>query len=71
MKWKMGFDAERNIGKIQDAVEKVKKLTGRELFMKDNSMNESDLKFLEEDGEIVKINESLFENLENLNVHEE
>lgn len=71
MKWKMEFDAERNAGKTVDTAEKVKKLTGRELFMKDNSMNESDLKFLEEDGEIVKINESLFENLENLDVNEE
>lgn len=34
--------------------DKSKKLTGRELFMTDNSLNESDLKFLEEGKFIFK-----------------
>ncbi len=66
--WKLTFDAERNAVKGVDAVEKTKKSTGRELFMKDVSLNESDLKFLEEDGELVKVDESLFQNLENLDI---
>lgn len=70
LKWKMSFDADRMALKSQEAVEKTKKLTGRELFMKDNSLNESDLKFLEEDGELVKVNETLFQNLENLEIEE-
>lgn len=68
LKWKLNFDAERNISKTQEITEKSKKLTGRELFMKDISLNESDLKFLEEDGEMVKVNESLFQNIENLDI---
>jgi len=36
--------------------EKNKKLTGRELFMTDKSLNESDLKFLEEGWFIFKNN---------------
>lgn len=35
--------------------EKNKKLTGRELFMTDKSLNESDLKFLEEGKYILNI----------------
>lgn len=70
MKWKASFDSERLIVKSQEAVEKSKKLTGKELFMKDISLNESDLKFLEEDGEVVKVNETLFQNLENLDIEQ-
>lgn len=46
-----------------------KKLTGRELFMRDTTLNESDLKFLLAAGdsvENVKIDESLFQNLDDL-----
>lgn len=68
IKWKTNFDAERNIFKGNEVIEKAKKLTGRELFMKDNTLNESDLKFLEEDGEMVKVNESLFQDLDNLEI---
>ena len=49
MKWKLAFDEEfvskRKARKIDAA---SKKLTGRELFLQDKTMNESDLKFLEE-----------------------
>lgn len=39
-----------NIKKVLE--EKNKKLTGRELFLSDNTLNESDLKFLEVEGNI-------------------
>ena len=45
------------------------KLTGKELFLRDNTLNESDLKFLLEAGdtiENVKIDEALFQNLDDL-----
>jgi len=40
--------------KKRNEEEKNKKLTGRELFMTDKSLNESDLKFLEEGLFILK-----------------
>lgn len=68
LSWKQSFDAEHNIFKVCEVSEKSKKLTGRELFMKDNTLNESDLKFLEEDGEVVKVNETLFQELDSLEI---
>ena len=52
MEWKKGFDAEI-AKKRQKETEKQKemignKLTGRELFLRDNTLNESDLQFVEE-----------------------
>ena len=47
-----------NIKKEKD--EKNKKLTGRELFMQDKSLNESDLKFLEEGKVYVEFKEFFF-----------
>lgn len=47
----------------------VKKLTGRELFTRDTTLNDSDIKFLMEAGdsvESVKIDESLFQNIDDL-----
>jgi len=40
--------------KKRNEEEKNKKLTGRELFMTDKSLNQSDLKFLEEGWFILK-----------------
>ncbi|KAL1117543.1 hypothetical protein AAG570_003859 [Ranatra chinensis] len=51
LNWKRAFDLEMGQGVRHDKDDKVKKLTGRELFMQDKSLNESDLKFLEE-GEL-------------------
>lgn len=45
------------------------KLTGRELFMRDTALNDSDLKFLADSGDTVasvKIDEALFQNMEDL-----
>ncbi|XP_062535993.1 RWD domain-containing protein 1 [Armigeres subalbatus] len=70
MVWKTGF--ERDMG-ITERKEKIlgetRKLTGKELFLLDNTLNESDLKFLMDAGEpieSVRIDESLFQNIEDL-----
>ena len=45
--WKMKFDAKRlPVSERERDDEKTRKLTGRELFMKDATLNESDLTFL-------------------------
>ncbi|KAK5649823.1 hypothetical protein RI129_000852 [Pyrocoelia pectoralis] len=68
--WKNKFEEDLGIKKKREAIEKDgRKLTGRELFMTDNTLNESDLKFL--DGEEVKVDESLFQDLEDLDIDDE
>lgn len=69
MKWKVQFEEETGIAQKRAKVNDGKKLTGRELFMRDKTLNDSDLKFLMEAGdsvENVKIDESLFQNLDDL-----
>lgn len=59
--------------KKEKASQEAKKLTGKELFLRDTTLNESDLKFLLEAGESlenVKIDESLFQNLGDLELDE-
>lgn len=49
--WRKQFEADLGIPAKREREAKDKnKLTGRELFMRDTTLNESDLKFLE-DGE--------------------
>ncbi|KAF5285397.1 hypothetical protein FQA39_LY16651 [Lamprigera yunnana] len=68
--WKNKFETDVGIRKKRETVEKdSKKLTGRELFMTDNTLNESDLKFL--DGEEVKVDESLFQDLDDLDIDDD
>lgn len=71
LRWKAEFDAEITALKKPEREDKDKKLTGRELFMVDKSMIESDLKFLEEGGEVVRVDESLFQDLEDLGLDDE
>lgn len=68
MKWKLQFDEEMTqLKKKKLAMEKSGKLTGRELFEKDQTLNESDLKFIEDDRDIsyddagVKVDTALFD----------
>ncbi|CAG9833686.1 unnamed protein product [Diabrotica balteata] len=71
MKWKKLFEDELGITKKRELLEKEgKKLTGRELFMTDNTLNESDLKFLDE-GDAVKVDESLFQDLDDLDIDDD
>lgn len=63
MAWKESFDAEllalRKAAGETDV--KEKKLTGRELFLSDVTLAESDLKFLADQGETIRVDESLFQ----------
>lgn len=48
MAWKINFEEDMDIRKQRESVDKEgRKLTGRELFMTDKTLNESDLKFLD------------------------
>lgn len=69
LKWRNEFERDIGVAERREKQSNNKKLTGRELFMRDNTLNDSDLKFLEAAGESiqkVKIDESLFQNLEDL-----
>jgi hypothetical protein len=50
--WKARFDIEFGAKKMQERDKETRKLTGRELFLTDKTLNESDLKFLE-DGKFL------------------
>ncbi|KAK8388892.1 hypothetical protein O3P69_020682 [Scylla paramamosain] len=71
--WKAKFDKEilalRSEKERED--EKNKKFTGRELFQKDNTLNESDLTFLGEGEGEVAVDESLFQDLDDLELEDE
>ena len=67
LSWKAAFDKEMAALKKSEREDAGKKLTGRELFLTDKSLIESDLKFLEESGgEAVRVDESLFQDLDDL-----
>lgn len=69
--WKEKFDEEMGHTKKREIAEKEgKKLTGRELFMTDKTLDQSDLKFLD-DGDAVKVDESLFQNLDDLDLEDD
>merc|ERR1719244_2495378 len=66
--WKAEFDREMREKKgkeLEKQEKKSKKKTGRELFLTDTTLNDSDVKFLAEtgDSEAVTVDESLFEDL--------
>jgi len=76
--WKAEFDAEMFAKKSVEAQakkekEKVKK-SGRELFMFDTTLIQSDVKFLAEAGDVaadVTVDESLFEDMDDLDLDED
>jgi hypothetical protein len=73
--WKAAFDAEMLALKKQQMLKEEasgpKKLTGRELFEKDITLIESDMKFLQDGEDDVKVDESLFEDLDDLQIDDE
>lgn len=73
MAWKANYDAETGKSALKKAKESVKKLTGRQLFERDATLANSDLAFIK-DGEAVEgvnIDETLFQELEDLNLDDE
>lgn len=70
MQWKAKFELDMGITERKEKIlGETRKLTGKELFLQDNTLNESDLKFLIDAGEPienVRIDESLFQNIEDL-----
>ncbi|XP_011875747.1 PREDICTED: RWD domain-containing protein 1 [Vollenhovia emeryi] len=71
LSWKEKFDEEMGYTKRRELAEREgKKLTGRELFMTDKTLDQSDLKFLD-DGDAVKVDESLFQNLDDLDLDDD
>lgn len=71
LKWKTDFDFEFGITEKKKESTETKKLTGRELFLTDTTLNDSDIKFLLAAGdsiENVKIDEALFQNLDDLDL---
>lgn len=74
MKWKMEFEESMGIAAKREKSNDNKKLTGRELFMRDNTLNDSDIKFLMEAGdsiENVKIDESLFQAIDDIDLDDD
>ncbi|KAG6457469.1 RWD domain-containing protein 1 [Manduca sexta] len=69
--WRKQFEIDMGIPAKREREAKDKnKLTGKELFLRDTTLNESDLKFLE-DGDAVKVDESLFQDLDDLDLTDE
>ncbi|KAK7107569.1 RWD domain-containing protein 1-like [Littorina saxatilis] len=68
--WKNKFDAERNEKKLREKEQDrlSKKPSGKELFMRDATLNDSDITFLQEEGDSVEVDESLFEDMEDLDL---
>ncbi|XP_037083490.1 RWD domain-containing protein 1-like isoform X2 [Pollicipes pollicipes] len=75
LKWKEGFEKEMSAMRAQKARDleaaRRNKLSGRELFLKDTTLVDSDIKFLEDAGEDVKVDESLFQDLEDLDLEDD
>jgi len=70
--WKTEFDRERLEKKGVKVMTGKEKLSGRELFMTDVTLNESDIKFLAATGDTpVTVDESLFEDLDDLDLDDE
>lgn len=67
--WRNEFERDVGIKEKREKQTTNRKLTGRELFTRDTTLNDSDLKFLAAAGEPVenvKIDEALFQNLDDL-----
>ncbi|KAG5316884.1 RWDD1 protein, partial [Acromyrmex insinuator] len=97
LNWKEMFDEEMGYTKRKELTDREgKKLTGRELFMTDKTLDQSDLKFLDDGnfflynyltfilkdtdvmlcnfnqiGDAVKVDESLFQNLDDLDLDDD
>lgn len=72
MNWKRDFDAKRLKDRKDKKSDGQKKLTGKELFLQNSTLNESDLKFTDEMmDENVEFDEALFEDMDGLDIEDE
>eukprot|EP00795_Rhopilema_esculentum_P017498 gene17498-9116_t len=71
-KWRIQFESELNekLGKKKEETE-PKKLTGRQLFQTDSSLQFSDIQFYNEGAGGVQVDESLFQELDDLELDED
>ncbi|KAK0052888.1 RWD domain-containing protein 1 [Biomphalaria glabrata] len=73
MAWKLKFDAEkaemRRLKGFSDG--SAKKPTGKEQFMADQSLYDSDVKFLQAEGDTLEVDESLFDNMGDLDLEDD
>ena len=70
MAWKKQFDIKRLQGR-KKKVDGEKKLTGKELFLENATLNESDLKFISAEDDSVEFDEALFEDIDALDIEDE
>ncbi|NP_001087542.1 RWD domain containing 1 L homeolog [Xenopus laevis] len=75
LNWKAKFDAEMTELKKKKQKEEEQsgksKLTGKQLFETDHNLDTSDIKFLEEAGNSVEVDESLFQEMDDLELDED
>ncbi|XP_063773244.1 RWD domain-containing protein 1 [Pseudophryne corroboree] len=75
LNWKANFEAElveMSRKKLKEEEQSGKsKLTGKQLFETDHNLDTSDIKFLEEAGNSVEVDESLFQDLDDLELDDE
>lgn len=74
LKWRNEFEQDMGIAARREKISTGGKLTGKELFLTDVTLIESDIKFLLEAGdsiENVKIDESLFQNIDDLELDDD
>ncbi|KAG8444637.1 hypothetical protein GDO86_009701 [Hymenochirus boettgeri] len=75
LSWKATFDAEVEDLKTKKQKEEQQsgksKLTGKQLFERDHNLDTSDIRFLEEAGNNVEVDESLFQELDDLDLDDE
>ncbi|KAK4309770.1 hypothetical protein Pmani_018617 [Petrolisthes manimaculis] len=73
MAWKAKFDQEMSSVRTEQdrSAEKNQKLSGRQLFQTDQTLNQSDLSFLGDGEGEVAVDESLFQDLDDLDLEDE
>lgn len=75
LSWKAKFDVElleiRRKKQKEEEQSGKSKLTGKQLFETDHNLDTSDIKFLEEAGNSVEVDESLFQDLDDLELDDE
>uniref|UniRef100_A0A8C5PL12 RWD domain-containing protein 1 n=1 Tax=Leptobrachium leishanense TaxID=445787 RepID=A0A8C5PL12_9ANUR len=75
LSWKAKFEADlieiRRKKQKEEEISGKNKLTGKQLFETDHNLDTSDIDFLEEAGNSVEVDESLFQDLDDLELDED